>query len=86
MDWLTLYLVFAITTGICCWLFFYVPVVNEARRLGVQNTFTRSPVISNVVYIVISILVAPSLFIPIFSEEKGKLFRQALRSEILKQD
>lgn len=86
MDWITLYLVFAVTTGICCWLFFYVPIVQEARRLAVNNTFTRSPIISSVVYITISILVAPSVFIPIFNEEKGKLFRQALRSEILKQD
>jgi hypothetical protein len=86
MDWLTLYLVFAITTGICCWLFFYVPIVHEARRLGISNTFTRSPRISSIVYIVISILIAPSLFIPIFHEEKGELFRKALRSEILKQE
>ena len=86
MDALTLYLVFAVTTGICCWLFFYVPIVHEARRLGIDNTFTRSPVISSITYVCISILVAPSLFIPIFSEEKGQLFRKALRSEILKQD
>ena len=86
MDALTLYLVFAVTTGICCWLFFYVPIANEAKRLGIDNTFTRSPIISNITYICISILIAPSLFIPIFSEEKGKLFRQALRSELLKQD
>jgi hypothetical protein len=86
MDALTLYLVFAITTGICCWLFFYVPIVNEARRLGINNTFTRSPTISSIVYITISILIAPSLFIPIFNEEKGNLFRKALRAEILKQE
>jgi len=86
MDALTLYLVFAVTTGICCWLFFYVPIVHEARRLGIDNTFTRSPVISSITYVCISILVAPSLFIPIFSEEKGQLFRKALRSEILKQE
>ena len=86
MDWLTLYLVFAITTGICCWLFFYVPIVHEARRLGIDNTFTRSPVISSITYVCISILVAPSLFGPIFSQEKGELFRKALRSEILKQE
>ena len=86
MDALIIYLVFAITTGICCWLFFYVPIVHEARRLGIDNTFTRSPVISSITYVCISILVAPSLFIPIFSEEKGELFRKALRSEILKQE
>ena len=86
MDALTLYLVFAVTTGICCWLFFYVPIVHEARRLNIDNTFTRSPIISSLTYIVLSILIAPSVFIPIFSEEKGRLFKQALRSEILKQD
>ena len=86
MDALTLYLVFAVTTGICCWLFFYVPIVHEARRLNIHNTFTRSPIISSLTYIALSILIAPSIFIPIFSEEKGKLFKQALRSEILKQD
>jgi hypothetical protein len=86
MDWITIYLVFAVTTGICCWLFFYVPIVGEAKRLGIDNTFTRSPILSSAVYICVSILVAPSLFIPIFSEEKGKLFRQALRSEMLKQE
>jgi len=84
MDWLTLYLVFAITTGICCWLFFYVPIVHEARRLGIGNTFTRSPVISSITYVCISILVAPSLFVPIFSEEKGQLFRQGVKVGNLK--
>jgi hypothetical protein len=86
MDALTLYLVFAVTTGICCWLFFYVPIVQEAKKLGIDNTFTRSPTLSSITYICISILVAPSLFIPLFSEEKGELFRKALRSEILKQE
>ena len=86
MDWLTLYLVFAITTGICCWLFFFAPILGEAKRLGIDNTFTRSPIISTITYICVSIFIAPSLFIPLFSEEKGKLFRQALRSEVLKQD
>lgn len=86
MDALTLYLVFAVTTGICCWLFFYVPIVQEAKKLGINNTFTRSPTLSSITYICISILVAPSLFIPLFSEEKGELFRKALRSEILKQE
>ena len=86
MDPLIIYLVFALTTGICCWLFYYVPIVSEAQKLGINNTFTRSPLISSVTYIIISTFVAPSLIIPLFSKEKGESFRQALRSEILKQD
>jgi hypothetical protein len=86
MDWLIIYLVFALTTSICAWLFYYMPVVIEAKRLGVNNSFTNSPVLSSMVYIVISSFIAPSLFIPLFSEHHGKLFRNALREEILKQD
>lgn len=86
MDPLSIYLVFALTTGICCWLFYYVPIVNEAKRSGISNTFTRSPIISSFTYIIISTLVAPSLIIPLFSQEKGEMFRKALEAEILKQD
>lgn len=86
MDWLVFYTIFALTTSICVWLFFYIPLVKEASQRGVKNSFTASPVLSSVVYIVISTFIAPSLFIPLFSEHHGKLFRQALREEILKQD
>lgn len=86
MDWLIFYTVFALTTSICAWLFYYIPLVAEARQRGVSNTFTNSPVLSSIVYIVISSFIAPSLFIPLFSEQQGKLFREALRGEILKQD
>jgi hypothetical protein len=86
MDPLGIYLVFALTTGICCWLFYYVPIVNEAKRLGINNTFTKSPIISSFTYIIISTLVAPSLIVPLFSQEKGEMFRKALKAEILKQD
>lgn len=85
MEPVTLYLVFALTTSICCWLFYYVPLVEEAKRLGIVNTFTRSPILSSAVYILISIVLAPSLFLPLFSKEHGERFKHALRQEILKQ-
>jgi len=86
MDWIIAYLVFALTTSICAWLFYYMPIITEAKKKAVNNTFTNSPVLSSVVYIVISAFIAPTIFIALFSERHAKLFRDALREEILKQD
>lgn len=86
MDWLVAYAVFALSTAICVWLFYYLPVVRAARASSISNTFTNSPILSSIVYLVISIVIAPMLFIPLFNNTKGELFRQALKEEIFKQD
>lgn len=86
MDALVVYLIFAITTAICTWLFYYAPVLAEAKRMGIVNSFTNSPIISSLVYIVISTFIAPSLIIPLFNKYRGELFSNALRQEMLKQD
>lgn len=86
MDWIIIYLVFALTTSICAWLFYYIPIIAEAKRKEIKNTFTNSPILSSVVYIVISTFIAPTIFIALFSERHAKLFRDALQEEMLKQD
>jgi hypothetical protein len=86
MDWLVIYLIFALTTSICAWLFYYMPVVREARKLGIENSFTNSPILSSVVYIIISTFIAPTIFVALFSNQHSKQFYDALRQEILKQD
>ncbi|NDG29563.1 hypothetical protein EB118_05640 [bacterium] len=86
MDWLIVYIVFALTTSICAWIFYYIPAVHEAKTKNIDNSFTRSPFISSVVYIVISTFIAPTIFIALFSQKQSKLFYNALREEILKQD
>jgi len=86
MDWLIIYLIFALTTSICAWLFYFIPAINEAKQRSINNTFTRSPVLSSIIYIVISSFIAPTIFIALFSSEHSKNFYRALREEILKQD
>ena len=81
-----LYLVFAITTGICSWLFIYNPVVREAKAQGIVNTFTNNPKLSSIVYIAMSALIAPSIFLPLFNTTQSALMMDALAKEILKQD
>jgi len=86
MDWLIIYAIFALTTSICAWLFYFMPLVKEAKNRGVINTFTNSPLLSSVVYIVISTFIAPTIFIALFSNQHSKQFYEALKQEILKQD
>ena len=86
MDWLILYVVFAFTTSICAWLFYFMPAVREAKNKGIVNSFTTSTILSSVVYIIISTFIAPTIFVAIFSNEHSKQFYKALREEILKQD
>lgn len=86
MEALIIYTVFAITTGICSWLFYYRPVLQEARELCVNNSFTRSPILSSFVYMTISMLIAPIVFIPLFNAMQSMAFVAALRREMLKQD
>jgi uncharacterized membrane protein YqhA len=86
MDWLILYVVFALTTSICAWLFYFMPAVKEAKSRGIVNSFTNSPILSSIVYIIISIFIAPTIFMALFSSYHSKLFYKTLREEILKQD
>lgn len=86
MEALIVYTVFAITTGICSWLFYYRPILQEAHELRVNNSFTRNPILSSFVYIVISTLIAPIVFIPLFNPIQSIAFIEALSREMLKQD
>jgi hypothetical protein len=86
MDFLIGYIVFALTTALCAWLFYYMPIVRLARANGISNTFTDNPILSTIVYIVISTVVAPGVFMALFSETKSKLFLNALKEEIFKAD
>jgi len=86
MDWLVLYIIFALTTSLCAWLFYFMPAVKEAKHRGINNSFTNSTVLSSVVYIIISTFIAPTIFIALFSNQHSKQFYEALRQEILKQD
>lgn len=84
MDWLITYLVFALTTGICAWLFVYRPVYNNIYLLGIENSFTTSPVISQITFIVLSTIAAPALFAVLFNNEKTEEFKRGLFKEMIK--
>jgi len=86
MELISYYLLFALSTAIAaCYLWFW-PMVQQAKAQGVQNSFTEYPVLSTVVYVLISTVVAPLLVPPMLSESIAKRFQAGLHREIFKQD
>lgn len=83
MGLIELYLIFALTTSITCCLLFFLPILGEARNSGIDNEFTRYPVVSTITYIVISTIMAPFLILPILSESKAENFRRGLRESVM---
>jgi hypothetical protein len=86
MELISYYLLFALSTAIAaCYLWFW-PMVQQAKTQGVENSFTEYPVLSSVVYVLISTVVAPLLVPPMLSENIAQRFQAGLHREIFKQD
>ena len=86
MELIAYYLLFAFSTSITACIFWFWPLIQQARASGISNSFTKHPKTSTVVYIFISAVVAPLLVLPLFSERMAKQFETGLAREILKQD
>jgi hypothetical protein len=86
MELIAYYLLFAFSTAITASIFFFSPLIREARQSNVENSFTQYPVLSTVVYIFISAIVAPMLVFPLLSDSVAKRFQDGLRREIMKAD
>ena len=84
MDWLITYLVFALATSICAWLFLYRPVYIDVCSLGVENTFTTSPLISALTFIVLTTITAPVVFTVLFNTQRSEDFKRGIFKEMAK--
>jgi len=80
------YLLFAFSTSITvCYLWFW-PLLQKAKEQNIKNSFTGYPMLSMVIYILLSAFIAPLLIMPILSAEMGEKFERGLSKEILKAD
>ena len=86
MELIGYYVLFAFTTSLtACYLWFW-PLVQEATSKEIYNTFTLYPVLSCIIYILISAVVAPALILPLISETMAQKFITGIRREIFKPD
>ncbi len=80
------YLLFALSTSIAaCYLWFW-PLLQKAKSQNITNSFTLNPVLSIVIYIIVSTIIAPILLFPLFSDNMAEKFERGLSKEILKQE
>ena len=84
MELIGYYLLFAFSTSITACYFWFWPLVQQARREQIANTFSEYPKTSVVIYILISTVVAPLLVLPLLSERMAEQFQSGLAREILK--
>jgi hypothetical protein len=86
MELIGYYLLFAFSIAIAaCYLWFW-PLVQQARSMKIENTFTQYPKISAVVFVLVSATTAPLLLPPMLSETMAQRFQTGLQREIFKQD
>ena len=86
MELIGYYLLFAFSTSITACIFWFWPLIEQARASNISNTFTQYPKTSTVVYILVSTVVAPFLVLPLLSERMAEQFQAGLAREVLKQD
>jgi hypothetical protein len=86
MGLIELYILFALTTSITCCILFFLPLIGEAKSEGIENEFTKYPIMSAIIYLVIGCIMAPFLILPILFESKAEQFRRGLRTSIFAKD
>jgi len=74
METVTLYLIFCITTSICCLYEIIWPAMRGAKQEGIVNPFTEQPLLSSIVFFIINALFAPIIIFVLFVP---KMFEQA---------
>ena len=83
MSVLEFYILFCITTSITSILDIFWPVISLAKKDGVKNEVTESPVFSTIVFFLINTIIAPLLFfviiVPSLNEQATRGLSKALR-------
>ena len=86
MEVINSYLLFAFSISISsCYLWFW-PLIKEAKDKSIVNGFTKHPVLSATIYILVSTVIAPMLVFPMFNDNMAEGFKSGLRKEICKAD
>lgn len=82
IEW---YAIFALTTGIMALVTVFIPLLQKAQDIGIENPFTDNPLLSQVVYFVIATISAPILFLPLVVPSMNTRFTNALEKSVLGQ-
>jgi ABC-type multidrug transport system permease subunit len=86
MDLIGYYLLFAFSTSItACYVWFW-PILQQTKEKGVTNALTNAPILSIVVYVIVTALIAPVIVLPLLVPSMGEKFAIGLERELMKKD
>ena len=86
MELIGYYILFAFSVSLTACYFWFWPLLQKAKASKVKNSFTEYPILSTVIYILISTVVAPLLVFPILNSNMAIRFETGLKKEMLKPD
>lgn len=86
MGLIEYYLLFAFSTSITACYLWYWPLLKRAKSQNIKNSFTDNPILSSLIYVIISAVIAPVLLFPLLSNDMAEKFESGLSKEILKQE
>lgn len=86
MGLIEYYLLFAFSTSFTAWYLWFWPLMRKAKADNISNQFTKYPILSSVIYILVSAIISPILVIPLLSSTHAEAFERGLATELLKQD
>jgi hypothetical protein len=82
----TYYAIAALTTSISTLVWYYIPVIRQARREGVVNSLTERYILGSIVFICVTFVLAPFVLSTMLFPSHGERFRHGLYKSIIKSD
>jgi uncharacterized membrane protein YdjX (TVP38/TMEM64 family) len=86
MGLIEYYLIFAFTTSIFALIDIFIPVMQQARKAGVDNVLTQNPKLSYFVYFCITAIIAPIIILPVIVPSMNTRFREGLSNTVNEQE
>lgn len=80
------YAVFAIATALTALFGVFLPVLQEARAKGLSNVLIDSPILASVIFVGVTLVLAPFVVSSLIFPHHAELFRTGLQRAVEKPD
>lgn len=77
-EYLILYAIFAIATAATSMITLVIPVLEKISVVNPFNDVAQSPILAQVVFFLVGLLVAPAILIPSIVPSYNKTFQESL--------
>jgi len=86
MGLIEYYLIFAFATSLFALIDIFYPTLKQAQAEGIDNTLTQNPKLSYFVYVCITTVIAPVVFLPLLVPSLNERFREGIAKTVYAAD